>query len=1005
MARGSTERIRPSRGMLRSMSTRGILLAVLASCAAGALAWIAQEAIDPVRPFDRGRGAEARASAPLRSDADRARTTAAPAQDTEPAARVASGAATASALGPTHLFRGRVVDGTRRPVAGARVAFQRIGAASTAVETDAEGRFALPARIDADAPRAVACLEASDGAGRVGRKLASCVPEPRVGPAEVDAGTLVLAASHALTVRVSDSGQPAAGARVEIACGHARLPVGTVTADTGGVARVEGLPAGAVYLNATLGERGGRALAFVPDERETRVALQALAAVELRVVEAGSARPIEGAEVELIEAIQVPLALPGEEGLGMGGEYVMERTLLASALTDADGRLLLRGLPRGARTCLRVRAAGCAPYPDRRGSNEGFDASRSPQTIELSPLALRRVRFPLVAGEVPAPAESTALELRAAPGSLRPFEEPELPGPARIEGGELVVEAVTGRVALVAIAPDGALAELWASETAELGRETSFRRPRAIELVVRDARGAPVEGATARATNQGNNELAKATTDAEGRARMGGLYGGLAEVSVSRSGELAGEHSIGSVDLERGDAKLECSLSDPMRARLACTIDGRPALPGRFRVWSQAGARVVEELPERGELVVEIANAAPGESSKLSIDALGFLPALVDLELPADGSEARASVALEPAAVLVAHVSMPSKERVEILPERFDEESGAWKLDPRTRVHQGLTRPNGFDSSFVFARVAPGRWRVVDEKSGIASEEIEVRSGAREARVELELGGIQWASGRVELPDASELERVRVVVEGGGEPENELRGFDALRPSGARVDRDGSFRVRVPGDRPVRLVPWHPWLAPAREGSIELRDGREGIVLRLVEADEVVLRIPQVDARELRVARYAGDPSGEPIEWRPAPIVDGRARFAAPRGRWTFWIDPTADFAPFVLRGIAVDGRTELDAPALDAGSSLRVHLLVPEGSAPPRIGLFAFAQGEPSYTRGLNSRGEAEVVLAGLGAGRFRVSMGTVMAHGDTQQRELELDGKSDRELELDLR
>ena len=48
--------------------------------------------------------------------------------------------------------------------------------------------------------------------------------------------------------------------------------------------------------------------------------------------------------------------------------------------------------------------------------------------------------------------------------------------------------------------------------------------------------------------------------------------------------------------------------------------------------------------------------------------------------------------------------------------------------------------------------------------------------------------------------------------------------------------RDGSFAVRVPGDRPVTLVAEHPQLVPAPDGGrVEVREPREGVVLRLVD--------------------------------------------------------------------------------------------------------------------------------------------------------------------------
>ena len=60
---------------------------------------------------------------------------------------------------------------------------------------------------------------------------------------------------------------------------------------------------------------------------------------------------------------------------------------------------------------------------------------------------------------------------------------------------------------------------------------------------------------------------------------------------------------------------------------------------------------------------------------------------------------------------------------------------------------------------------------------------------------------------------------------------------------------------------------------------------------------------------------------------------------------------------------------------------------------------------GEPTYRRGLASRGEAEVVLNGLGPGRFRVTGGTIMVGELRTLGEVDLDGESEKDLTLDLR
>jgi hypothetical protein len=100
-----------------------------------------------------------------------------------------------------------------------------------------------------------------------------------------------------------------------------------------------------------------------------------------------------------------------------------------------------------------------------------------------------------------------------------------------------------------------------------------------------------------------------------------------------------------------------------------------------------------------------------------------------------------------------------------------------------------------------------------------------------------------------------------------------------------------------------------------------------------------------------------------------------------------------------------VEGETDLGVLRPLPGSSIRLHVRVPEGQDAPRVGLFATRVGEPSYHRGLNSQGETEVVLRGLGPGRFRVTAAPVMAMGGARLVEtVDCDGASEVVLTLDL-
>ena len=123
-------------------------------------------------------------------------------------------------------------------------------------------------------------------------------------------------------------------------------------------------------------------------------------------------------------------------------------------------------------------------------------------------------------------------------------------------------------------------------------------------------------------------------------------------------------------------------------------------------------------------------------------------------------------------------------------------------------------------------------------------------------------------------------------------------------------------------------------------------------------------------------------------------------------------MDAGQGFAPAVLRD-AVFGEegASLGPVTLSEGSRVRVRILVKEGQAVPRVSLFATREGLPGYSRFMNSNGEAEAVLGGLGPGRFRIQSSAIMGPG-TQggargaiAESHEIDGSTDLELTLDLR
>lgn len=915
---------------------------------------------------------------------------------------------------PTHRIFGRVVDQRRMPVAGAQVSLGRVSEAVASATSAQDGQFELLVELAASVVHGRDAVLARDGNGRKALSAVYLLVAKDGELLEVDAQTLVLLPAHPLSVRVNRGAAAPGGAKVRVSVGHERLLIGEFETDALGRLELADLPPGPVYLTAALREFSGRALAFVPEEREVTIELEPLGGIDVLVVDAESGAGIAGAELEVGVQYSVPAALPSEGKRLLSGEYRTSVGWEGSVrATDGEGRARIVGLATGVRYKLAVSAEGYESYPPRGASGARLKPGGEPVLVELKPVANRRVRWPVIAGEVPVPTPGAAIRLRRQAGSYSRGRQPAVPAPGRMEGSMLVVEGVVGRGSFIAQAPDGALARLWVEANLELGNQTSFRRARRIEVHVIDESGAPVVGAMVGARNQGNNPLCELVpTNALGDAVLEGLYGGLAEVSVLEPGEtsLYGP-THGSVDLEQGDGKLEVTLEAVRhrRARLMIRIDGAPRLPARFELRNRSGAKVLEEFPARGELSLELALPRDEAAATVWLNAVGFASAEVEFAFADETHVPSVTLDLAATARLVALVLKPMEGYVSVIPQRFDAERQAWASALGLGVFNGLHQSNGPAGSFIFGGLTPGRWRVLDERSGVASTEAELLLGASEVLVILDLASTGWVSGRVEVDDPAELSRVRVVVEGAGAGPVTSWRPGSEPPKGAFLN-DGEFRLRVPLDSDVTLVPWHPWLVPAADsGRVTLRGLRDGVVLRLVTGNELRLPVPQlsVHSRGLRVARFsaAAEPEGEPLEWHHAALVDGVLRCSLPHGRWTLLVEPGADFAPLELRRIEIDGVTELPPARFTQGSTLRVRVLTATGSDAPRIYVFAERLGSPAYHRDINSRGEREVLLHGLGPGRFRVKIRAVMGTTSGLEQEIELDGVGDLELEFDLR
>jgi hypothetical protein len=326
--------------------------------------------------------------------------------------------------------------------------------------------------------------------------------------------------------------------------------------------------------------------------------------------------------------------------------------------------------------------------------------------------------------------------------------------------------------------------------------------------------------------------------------------------------------------------------------------------------------------------------------------------------------------------------------------ERWSDEDQAWA------VHQGIAHSAMDHQEGTSILLPPGRYRAKDRKSGLATDPVNIESGA-EVRIVLDLTRAGFVRGRVEIPAGTDPALARVRVDG-----IDLREFGGNLLS---LARDGTFQLSVLPDTSITLEASHPLLRAANK--VPVTGPRDGIVLRLEAGPTATVELDRapVDIRnarpEIAVLLYRGEPEGEPVA-RLRAVAEGSAlRFGgfAP-GTYNLWLD-AKPFAPITLRGIALgEGESDLGRAATADGSAIRVRIVVPAGQSAPRISLAAWRTGEPVYSRGLNSAGESEVTLSGLGPGTFRVSVMAV-AGGKRVDQDVTLDGVETREIGLDLR
>jgi hypothetical protein len=900
------------------------------------------------------------------------------------------------------LAFGRVVNALRSPAPAVEIELHIDGRVHARCVSSERGEFALRGAALVDPTSSMVVARAVDGT--IARRFVWLGPErlPRHMHRPPDArgvscGVLVLAPVYTLEVEVS-------GADSDVtlhvsAIAHSVSRIATATLPAAGRVELRDLPAGLLRIEAASRTRAGRAVAYLPDDPRVTLALEPNVSGAVEVVDARSGAPVAGADIEFSELWSVPVSFGAPlVTSGEGRQRVrLERPPLR---TDDAGFARIDGLLAGAQYELSVRAEGYldAPGPPglRRSSSIALETDGVTR-VELERAGARTVRWPVESRTLPPPPDGAQIELRFAPGMQFGSDDTKVVALGRMRGAELVVENLSFAGQYLGRAPDGSLAALYVHEQSDVGRATSFEPARSIDITVRSASGALVESVMVQARNQGNNPLSDfVRTNSAGFARLEGLYPQLVDVQLIDPREPQRAIFAGSTQLSEGDGRVDFTLAARFEALASMIVDGAARLPAEFT----CSPPQREELAATGELRFELALPATGEAATVSLSAPGFATASAKVMPTRDGTPARFRLELVSTGELHVRVNRATDAPVELALEQFSAKSNDWTVPHDEFARLSLRVPNGPAGGFRFAGLSVGRWRVFDRVSGSISSEAELSSAVLRAQVELAIVPEQWIRGRVIGPPEIDFAQVRVVVDGAPvrKPQRALAPGDAP-PTGAAVDADGGFEVRVPGDREVVVRPWHPWLAPSAASVLRTRNGREDVELELIAGRELRLPIANIEllARShLRIAAFEPGADLGPTRWLHAAVLDGVARSGelAP-GTWNLWVDAGDDWAPLLLERVRIDERGATLSPLqFTHGSSLRVRVLTPEGASPPRLFVSAMHSSEPKFWRSVNSNGESEVVVRGLSAGRYSVSVNAIMGDHSRPARELEFDG-----------
>jgi hypothetical protein len=912
-------------------------------------------------------------------------------------------AAATAALDPSRLYvAGKVIDDRRLGVPGASIELVTEGREPLRSRTAPDGRFVIDCGAKPAAPPRGA-VEASDASGRV---ALVALPDEDLAGNVIDLGNLAVAEPGILTVRVLKDGAGVAAARVWIGPMQ-KLGLGPFVTDAAGTLGPKRVPEGACVVRAFSSDLASRGEARVDVTRSgappVEINLVAAWRLGVTVKDASTGRGAPDRAIAVTSIVRT-----SQYGMSAFGAP-LPRSI---ARTNADGRTVVEGLAPDQAVEVEVVPADAVPssYPRMNDTRTKVEPGAAEVVLLLNGGG-ETFTFPLEADETDGPPDGAEIRLSALPGT----SSAPPPAKGKVVGRNLVVEHLTERTrSALATAPDGSMARLRISNdqmAAKVGSEARFKRPRALVVTVRDRFGAPLAGLLVQCRLQGDAAVGRqVTTGADGTARIEGLYPQSVTVHVRRSGE-SGDAASGAADLTPpGDGRVDVTLESERACVLHVTVDGVKRLPPSFHVGiigpqgiAHEGVGPVDEDPDSGTLRFGLRPDPGAESITLAFSAQGFPHATVRLPVTKDGAPLEGTVALTSGATLRVKV-VPPADGVQEVGYEVWQSGGSWAI----REFAGQVGEMGKRTGRHEAAGLPaGRYRARDALTGLASEPVELAAGSA-AEVTLDLSGAGIVTGRVEgpadaagaasaRPGPAEARFASVSVEGTG-----LVG----RGGGIFVPINGEFQARVPGDRPVTFRVKHAVFSPDPEkGSATVTAPGSSVVLKLVRGAELRFRV-RSESRQGSVLFFDGKPDGPPAQALNFVSDDGVCQVGGFKpGKRTLVIEMRSG-APFVREDVELgEGVTDLGEIAFPEGATVRVKALVREGQAVPQMTVNASRLDPPGYSRSGTTDRSGEVLVKGLGPGRFRVDVITGNRKAVAGSYEVLSTGSGEIPLTVDLR